>query len=456
MSNDDKNKSDFDKLFDELFKDTNKKDDISAKKDDVLDDDILNEFLNMNSDKGDTINHVVDQETNINDDKQPKDTKSDDDNFDWLKDLIDEIDREEQEKKQNTANSSIVSHKPLKPSFTSKLSEKPRPPKPPAHIANWGLGKKTVILPLKNENVIHNEIYVSRKKIHIYYICFILSLIAIGFLNLYSNLQNDKKNLCNSSSVIMRHVYSGDKILVDMKEITDSGLDIVDKGYIDAQISNLMYSLIKPGEKVIDVGAGFGYYTLYLARIVGNAGQVYSFEARKHIFELLDSSVRINRFSNVQTFNKVLFADNTRLLLDTQNHQKRSNFGVANLILEQEQIYSNHEKREVVDGVSLDAILNDVSNISMLHINAHGSELSIILGAQRLIATSPKIKIITSWSKYQMAKYVNINNVVTQLVDNGFRFWLIKPSNGTLIELSKVEHILQVERGRFLIAKTLQ
>ena len=92
----------------------------------------------------------------------------------------------------------------------------------------------------------------------------------------------------------------------------------------------------------------------------------------------------------------------------------------------------------------------------MLHINAHGSELSIILGAQRLIATSPKIKIITSWSKYQMAKYVNINNVVTQLVDNGFRFWLIKPSNGTLIELSKVEHILQVERGRFLIAKTLQ
>ena len=72
MSNDDKNKSDFDKLFDELFKDTNKKDDISAKKDDVLDDDILNEFLNMNSDKGDTINHVVDQETNINDDKQPK------------------------------------------------------------------------------------------------------------------------------------------------------------------------------------------------------------------------------------------------------------------------------------------------------------------------------------------------------------------------------------------------
>jgi FkbM family methyltransferase len=250
----------------------------------------------------------------------------------------------------------------------------------------------------------------------------------------------------------MRDVYSGDKILIDIKEVTANGLEVIENGYIDAHISNLMYRLIHPGEKVIDVGAGFGYYTLYLARIVGSAGQVYSFEGRKNIFELLDSSVRINRFDNVKTFNNILFAENRRLIFNTQNDQKRSNFGVSNIILDN----SNNDKQEFVDGVSLDTALADVTNISMLHINANGNELSIILGAQRLIAASPKIKIITSWSKHQMTKYVNVNTIVAQLIDSGFRFWLIKPSNGTLIELSTVEHILQVERGRFLIAKSLQ
>ena len=48
-----------------------------------------------------------------------------------------------------------------------------------------------------------------------------------------------------------------------------------------------------------------------------------------------------------------------------------------------------------------------------------------------------------------MAKYVNLQSVVTQLLDNGFRFWLIKPSNGNLVELTQLDHIMQVERGRF-------
>jgi FkbM family methyltransferase len=435
----DKNKSEFDKLFDELFKDDKK----DTKQD--------------NEDTADIIESVFDSK---NDDKKvisadnQVEKKDDDENFDWLKDLIDEIDREEQEKKKNAQNQPVALQKPIKPSFTSKLKDKPRPPKPPEHIANWGSGKKTVVMPVK-ENYTNEpkSSFFSRNTIHVLY----LSLIFVfcGCLAFYMNTEKNTKNNCYGSNVVVRNVFSGDKILLDTNEISVSGREVIEKGYIDAQISNIMYSLLKPGDKVIDAGAGFGYYTLYLARIVGDQGKVYSFEARKHIFELLDSSIRINRFNNVQTFNKVLFGENTKLMLDMQDHQKRSNFGVANIILEQENIYTNYDNSEVVESVTLDSALEGLTNVSMLHINAHGSELSIILGAQKLIAASPKIKIITSWSKYQMAKYVNVQNVVRQLLDNGFRFWLIKPSNGKLIELSRIEHIMQVERGRFLIAKTL-
>lgn len=434
----DKNKSEFDKLFDELFKDDKK----DTKQD--------------NEDTADIIDSVFDSndKTEVVSANNQVEKKDDDENFDWLKDLIDEIDKEEQEKKKNTQNQPVALQKPIKPSFTSKLKDKPRPPKPPEHIANWGLGKKTVVMPAReNYTSEPKSSFLSRNKIHVLYLSLIL--VFCGCLAFYMNTERHTKNSCYGSNVVVRNVFSGDKILLDTDEISLSGREVVDKGYIDAQISNIMYSLLKPGDKVIDAGAGFGYYTLYLARIVGDQGNVYSFEARKHIFELLDSSIRINRFNNVQTFNKVLFGQNTKLMLDMQDHQKRSNFGVANIILEQENVYTNYDNSEVVESVTLDSALEGLINVSMLHINAHGSELSIILGAQKIIAASPKIKIITSWSKYQMAKYVNVQNVVRQLLDNGFRFWLIKPSNGKLIELSKIEHIMQVERGRFLIAKTL-
>lgn len=443
----DKNKSEFDKLFDELFKDDKINNSKDQKQNNQTEDDLIESIFNSNDN-----NQIIPPKNNVDIKSDVK--KDDDDNFDWLKDLIDEIDREEQEKKKNTQNQPVALQKPIKPSFTSKLKDKPRPPKPPEHIASWGSGQKTVVMPVR-ENYPNEakKSFFSRNKIHFLYLSLIL--IFCGSLVFFGNSARHAKNHCYGSNIVMRNVFSGDKILLDTNEISISGKEVVDKGYIDAQISNIMYSLLKPGDKVIDAGAGFGYYTLYLARIVGDEGKVYSFEARKHIFELLDSSIRINRFTNVQTFNKVLFAENTKLLLNMQDHQKRSNFGVANIILEQENIYTNYDSNEVVESITLDSALDGVTNISMLHINAHGNELSIILGAQKLIAASPKIKIITSWSKYQMAKYVNIQNVVRQLLDNGFRFWLIKPSNGKLIELSKIEHIMQVERGRFLIAKTL-
>lgn len=459
----DKKQEDFDKLFDDLFKkdDKNKDGDKKEEKpasDDLFDDDFLESlFKDDDKDKKEDITPLPAPPAS-----DTKDKKNEEENFDWLKELIDEIDREEQEKKQQTASSgqvpsppAAIPAKPVKPSFTSKLKDKPRPPKPPEHIQAWGSGKKTVIMPVRDENGNAFRRQSNVNKLHVAYTVLICCSIFLTSLWGYSKFLHTHDDLCTQDSIVMKQVYSGDKILIDAKEVSESGRDIVKKGYIDAHISNLMYKLVKPGDKVIDAGAGFGYYTLYLARIVGYEGKVYSFEARKHVFELLDSSIRINKLPNVETFNKVLFSESVGMVIETHDHQKRSNFGVANILLDQENIYSNTEHREAVNAVTLDDALPNMRNVSLLNINAHGHELSILLGAQNIISASPKIKIITTWSKYRMIKYVNIQSTVSQMLSNGFRFWLIKPSNGNLVELTQLEHIMQVERGRFLIAKTL-
>jgi hypothetical protein len=127
---------------------------------------------------------------------------------------------------------------------------------------------------------------------------------------------------------------------------------------------------------------------------------------------------------------------------------------MLNIELENNKEYSNKEGGTLVETSKLDDLL-DNNPVDFIHINAHGTEMNILLGAKKILAASPKVKIITSWSKYSMSRYLNLQSMVTQLLANGFHFWLIKPSNGTLIPLTNLEQIMQVERGRMLIAKSL-
>ena len=433
-----KEKSEFDKLFNELF--NSDKD----KKNTENDDDEEEIFKKILEDDGNDDDEEEGAASKTEDDT----SKTTEDDFKWLQDLIDDIDKDAVQKKELIAPTEVIKGK-----FLSKIQDRPRAPAPPKHVAEYGSGKKIVKMPQKEALVYKKRSY---RKVIKYIILCILSIVIIitiggGSYWLYDKYFNLKSY---DSSIIMTQLYSGDKILIDVRNISKNGREIVSKGYIDGQISNLMYQLVQPGDKVIDVGAGFGYHTLYLSRLVGNNGTVYAFEARKSIFELLDASVQINHFTNIKLFNNVLFSSKERIKLNTNDNQKRSNFGTMSIILEQGQPYVN-DSVEQINAYPLDAILTDVSNISLLHINTHGSELNVILGAMRLISHSPKIKIITSWSKHQMSQYINVQQIVQQLLDNGFRFWLIKPSNGSLVELTRLEHVMQVERGRLLISKSL-
>lgn len=55
-----------------------------------------------------------------------------------------------------------------------------------------------------------------------------------------------------------------------------------------------MINLIKLGMTVFDIGANIGYFTLLMARLVSNAGQVYVFEPNPDMLNELIKNIKIN------------------------------------------------------------------------------------------------------------------------------------------------------------------
>ncbi len=63
----------------------------------------------------------------------------------------------------------------------------------------------------------------------------------------------------------------------------------------------MMHSLLRRGDAVIDIGANFGLHTLFAARLVGDNGRVVAFEPIPQNLRLLRRNLRLNHVENQVT-----------------------------------------------------------------------------------------------------------------------------------------------------------
>ncbi len=88
-------------------------------------------------------------------------------------------------------------------------------------------------------------------------------------------------------------------------DLNDPGLsrDILIRGTREEQLKYVIDHEVSPGDVVLDVGANIGYYTIMLARRVGQSGKVYAMEPEPRNFALLQGNVRLNQAEGiVETF----------------------------------------------------------------------------------------------------------------------------------------------------------
>lgn len=126
---------------------------------------------------------------------------------------------------------------------------------------------------------------------------------------------------------------------------------------------------VKQGQYVFDCGAYTGNTGLYFARLAGNDGHIYSFEAMPQTFRILENNVKNSRHENISIHNFALNDKTCSLYFDSQMSPG-----------------SRIQKDGIeVNGISIDDFVerNMIERLDFIKMDIEGAELSALLGARR-------------------------------------------------------------------------
>jgi FkbM family methyltransferase len=129
-------------------------------------------------------------------------------------------------------------------------------------------------------------------------------------------------------------------------------------------------AFVKPGERVIDVGANIGDTALALAKAVGSIGQVWAFEPHPRIYRFLCANVRENRARNITCLNFALGGRSAEIAFSDSKLDDMNRVGEGSMVVPMRR---------------LDDLLGGKGPFALLKIDVEGYEKFVIEGSMNTL-----------------------------------------------------------------------
>lgn len=215
---------------------------------------------------------------------------------------------------------------------------------------------------------------------------------------------------------------------------------IIVHGWWEPWVSAVVLSLLRPGARVVEVGANVGYYTMIMANRVGPTGHVTALEPNPRLIGLLGRSTRLNGFSDRVRLEHRAAMD-VPGSIDFVSYRLNGGGGHVPFVADayHDPLMGTPEKHRV-EAVRIDDL--DCGPVDMIRIDAEGTEPFILRGAAETLKANPDVILCMEWSVVQMESRTSVPDLVDWLEELGFRFWLIGPPTG-LTPLTRAELLAQ-------------
>ena len=224
----------------------------------------------------------------------------------------------------------------------------------------------------------------------------------------------------------------GFKMLIDTgKYLNSNATQVLFKKVHEPITTELFRLLLEEGDKVIDVGANIGYFTMLAASLVGSCGRVYAFEPGDVAFNDLRNNVYINSFSNIVAYNRAAsdYFGERCLYVSKEN--------TTNSLIRDSRL---HTMSEVVSVDRIDRLISE--QVKLIKIDTEGNELEVLKGSRNLINKCESICVILEIS--EKLKYHYDLLVETWIYLRSLKFdtmFIINEFNGTIQPIDSVYDI---------------
>lgn len=237
----------------------------------------------------------------------------------------------------------------------------------------------------------------------------ILMVSVIAYLSYGYFTKNCISSFSSVSPISLVNI-AGSQILVDRRAANPV--------LIQPHVSTIITKLLRPGDNVLQVGGGIGYDSVMMGKIIGPKGRLFLFQPNDDALFLLKNNLKINDvWSNSYVFAQAPFNNDADILMETYEQ----NFNYYRLLKNSSDATGGMVRQ--VKAVKIDNTLVRDYVIDLIHLNCHGSELQVLMGAQSIIQNSPNLSILMNWDPKSLGRYSDINSIINNLIYLRFEFW---------------------------------
>ncbi len=146
----------------------------------------------------------------------------------------------------------------------------------------------------------------------------------------------------------------------------------------------------------IDIGANGGMYTVPLAKMLGDSGQVVAIEPEPNNLLMLDKNVKLNNLNNVIIINKACFSKKSKMRFYLDEF---GGSGTHSLIKKQ-----SKEIKVQTDTLDNIIIYLKIKKVDLIKIDVEGAEAEVLMGALKILKKChPKI-VFEAWDENYLRK----------------------------------------------------
>lgn len=221
----------------------------------------------------------------------------------------------------------------------------------------------------------------------------------------------------------------GTRVFADLR--TGMCTDLYFLGHYESALSRLVEAVVAPGDRCVDGGAAFGWYTVLCSRLVGPGGAVIAFEPNPTAYALLQRTVRLNEAGNIEMRLVALGrrSDRARIVMPPSS----PTLGHATVRLAPPALAE--EDPAPVEVVSVDTAVK--GPVGFMKLDLEGSELAALEGAQAVLRDDQPWLLVEMAVATSQPFGHHPNDILALLVAHGYAFFAVDEPRNRLISFRR-------------------